>query len=165
MSKRAQDLAKRLQQGADALIATVEPLSDAEWQTPCPGDGRTVGVVAHHVASAYLVELDFVRQLASGQTISGVTPETIDEGNAQHAREHADPDKAGTLELLRRNSALAAEVIGALSDEELDRVTPISLYRYTPLSTQYYIEDHPVRHSYHHLTTIQSAFDSACTLD
>ena len=110
-------------------------------------------------------EVDFVRQLASGQTISGVTPETIDEGNAQHAREHADPDKAGTLELLRRNSALAAEVIGALSDEELDRVTPISLYRYTPLSTQYYIEDHPVRHSYHHLTTIQSAFDSACTLD
>ena len=164
MSKRAQDLAQRLQQGADALIAFVEPLSDAEWQTPCPGDGRPVGVVAHHVASAYLVEVDFARKLASGQAISGITSETIDEGNAQHAREHADPDKAETLELLRRNSALAAEAIGALSDEELDRVNPISLYRYTPLSTQYFIEDHPVKHSYHHLTTIQSAFDSACTL-
>ena len=165
MSKRAQALAKRLQQGADALISVVEPLSDAEWQTPCPGDGRPVGVVAHHVASAYLVELDVVQKMASGQTISGVTPETVNEENAQHARERAQAGKAETLDLLRRNSALAAEAIGALSDEELDRVNPISLYRYTPLSTQFFIEDHPVRHSYHHLATIQSAFDSACTLD
>ena len=26
-------------------------------------------------------------------------------------------------------------------------------------------EDHPVSHSYHHLASIQAAFDSACTLD
>ena len=164
MSKRAQDLARRLQQGADELIAFVEPLSDAEWQTPCP-DGRPVGVVVHHVASAYPVDADLALKLASGQVISGVTSETINEGNAQHAREHADPDKAKTLELLRLNSALAAEAIGALSDEQLDRVNPISLYRYTPLSTQYFIEDHPVGHSYRHLASVQAAFDSACTLD
>jgi len=164
MSKRAQDLAKRLQQGADELIAFVEPLSDAEWQTLCP-DGRPVGVVVHHVASSYTVEVDLVRKLASGQAISGITPEMVNEGNAQHAEEHVETGKAETLDLLRRNSALAAEAIGALNDEELDRVSPISLNRYIPLSTQYFIEDHPVSHSYHHLMSIQAAFDSACTLD
>ena len=164
MSKRAQDLAKRLQQGADELIAFVEPLSDAEWQTPCPGDGRPVGVVVHHVASAYLVEVDLVRQLASGQAIAGVTPEMVNQMNAQHAGDHTESGKAETLDLLRQNSALAAEAIGALSDEQLDRVNPISLNRDIPLSTQYFVEDHPVSHSYHHLATIRAAIEPACSL-
>ena len=65
MSKRAQALADRLEQGAQELITFAEQMSDDEWKVVRPGDGRTVGVIAHHVASAYPVEMGLVGKLAS----------------------------------------------------------------------------------------------------
>ena len=59
--------------------------------------------------------------------------------------------------LLRRNSAAAAAAIRALSDEELDRAAPVSLNADAPLTCQFMLEDHAVRHSYHHLAKIRGA--------
>ena len=157
MSTRAQALAERVEQGASELLAFVETLSDAEWQAASPGDGRPVGVVVHHVASLYPVEVDLVRQLASGQAITGVTGEGINQANARHAEQHALANKAETLDLLRRNSALAADAVRALSDEELDRASPVSLNNDAPLTTQFFVEDHPLGHSFHHLASIRAA--------
>ena len=157
MSTRTQALAERVEKGASELLAFVETLSDTEWQTACPGDGRPVGVVVHHVASAYLVEVDLVRQLAAGHAITGVTMDAINQMNAQHAEQHARASKAETLDLLRRNSALAADAVRALSDEELDRASPVSLNSDAPLTTQFFIEDHPLGHSFHHLESIRAA--------
>ena len=50
MSRRSNALADRLEQGARALSSLTGTLSDAEWSTRLPGDGRKVGVVVHHVA-------------------------------------------------------------------------------------------------------------------
>ena len=51
MSRRADALADRLEQGANALITLAAGLSDEEWQVRIPGDGRKVGVVVHHVGN------------------------------------------------------------------------------------------------------------------
>ena len=48
---RARALADRIEQGASALASFAEGLSDAEWNTMVPGDGRPVGVMVHHVAN------------------------------------------------------------------------------------------------------------------
>lgn len=77
--------------------------------------------------------------------------------NAGHAKENGAVTKAETLELLRRNSAAAAAAIRALSDEELDRATLVSLYSDAPVTSQFVLEDHAVRHSYHHLAKIRAA--------
>ena len=77
--------------------------------------------------------------------------------NARHAEEHDEVTKAAALELLRRNSAAAAAAIRALSDEELDRAATVSLYADAPLTCQFVLEDHAVRHSYHHLARIRAA--------
>src|SRR5919206_98759 len=61
------------------------------------------------------------------------------------------------LDLLRRNSTAAAAAIRALSDEELDRAAPVSLNADAPLTCQFMLEDHAVRHSYHHLAGIRAA--------
>ncbi|TMG58194.1 MAG: hypothetical protein E6H86_14930 [Chloroflexi bacterium] len=53
MSQRAEALAERIEQGARALGTLAEGLSDSEWRTPVTPDGRTVGVMIHHVASMY----------------------------------------------------------------------------------------------------------------
>jgi len=61
----------------------------------------------------------------------------------------------GDLELLRANSAAAAAAIRALSDEQLAQSAPVSLYGDAPLTCQFVLEDHAVRHSYHHLTRLR----------
>jgi hypothetical protein len=44
-----------------------------------------------------------------------------------------------------------------LSDDELDRAAPVSLYSDAPLTCQFFIEDHAMRHSYHHLARMRAA--------
>ena len=67
--------------------------------------------------------------------------------------------KETALNLLQRNSATAAAAIRALSDAELDRAAPVSLYSDAPLTCQFVLEDHAVRHSYHHLARIRGALN------
>ncbi|HEX6627983.1 MAG TPA: hypothetical protein VF105_08520 [Gemmatimonadaceae bacterium] len=82
MKKRTEALAQRLEQGARALEDFARGLTDEEWQTPVPHDGRKIGVT----------------------------------GDA-------------------------------------------------PLTTQFVLEDHAVRHSYHHLARIKAALQlEAATL-
>ena len=159
MSARAQALADRVEHGAHELMAFIKGCSEAEWQTLSPDEGRTVGVLAHHVASAYPVEMDLVKVLASGKAISGVTWEMVDQMNAEHSQEQANCTRKEVLELLQRNSASAAKIIRELSDEQLDSAAPISLNSDAPLTTQYFIEEHPVSHSFHHLASIRAAIN------
>ena len=57
MSRRADALADRVEQGAQALAVFAESLSYAEWRMNVPKDGRAVGVIVHHVASVYPIEV------------------------------------------------------------------------------------------------------------
>ena len=65
MSTRAEELARRVEQGAAELIAAVEGLGDAAWATVCPDEQRSVGVLVHHVGAAYPEEADIIAALAS----------------------------------------------------------------------------------------------------
>jgi len=154
---RGYALADRLEHGARALISFASALTDADWETRVPHDGRKVGVVVHHVASVYPVEIELAQTLAAGKPVVGVTMDDIHKMNAAHARDNDAVTKGATLELLRRNSAAAAAAIRALRDEELDRAAPASLYSDAPITSQFMLEDHAVRHSYHHLARLRAA--------
>jgi hypothetical protein len=155
--QHAQALADRLEQGASALAALASTLTDAQWQTPLPHDGRTVGVVVHHVASVYPLEIQLAQTVAAGTPITGVTMDDVHAMNAKHAREHAGVSKDAALALLRENSAAAAAAIRTLTDAQLAQAAPVSLYADAPLTCQFVLEDHAVRHSYHHLGAIRRA--------
>jgi hypothetical protein len=157
MSKRSNALADRLEQGARALASFASELTDAEWQTRLPKDGRKIGVIVHHVASVYPLEIRLAQTVAEGEPVAGVTPDGVNEMNAAHAKEHEAVTKEETLDLLKRNSTAAADAIRALSDEELDQAAPVSLNSDAPLTCQFVLEDHAVRHSYHHLARIRAA--------
>ena len=156
LSRRANALADRLEQGARALATFASSLSDAEWQTRLPKDGRKIGVVVHHVANMYPLEIQVAQTLANGQAVTGVTAEAINEINAKHAGENEAVTKEAALGLLRRNSTAAAAAIRELSDDELDQAAPVSLYADAPLTCQFFIEDHALRHSFHHLARIRA---------
>lgn len=157
MSKRSYELARRLELGALALDAFASSLTEFEWQSRVPGDGRKIGVVVHHVASVYPLEIQLAQSLAKGQPIEGVTGDVVSQMNAAHAKEFDGVTQAEALELLRRNSIAAAAAIRAFTDDELDRSAPVSLNANAPLTCQFMLEDHAVRHSYHHLSRIRAA--------
>jgi DinB superfamily len=157
MSQRTNALAETLEQGARALASFANTLTEEEWQMHTPKDGRKVGVIVHHVATVYPLEIELARSVASGKPVIGLTMTSIDEMNAGHAKENDAITKAETLDLLARNSEAAAAAIRALTDDELDRAVPVSLYSDAPVTCQFVLEDHAVRHSYHHLARLRAA--------
>lgn len=156
--RRAGALADRIEEGAALLAAFAEGLSEEEWLTPVSAsDNRSVGVIVHHVASVYPIEIELARTIARGEAVTDVTWEAVAEMNAGHAREQAGLTKADALELLRQNSREAAAAVRAFTDDELDRAAPFSLSFGAPVTAQFVIEDHPLRHSWHHLARIRKA--------
>lgn len=157
MNDRSKTLAARLEAGATALAAFAATLSETEWQTRIPKDGRKVGVVIHHVASVYPIEVHLAQLLAAGTPITDVTWDVVHAMNRDHAKDNDAVTKAAAIALLAANSAAAAAAIRALSDADLDRAAPVSLNDGAPLTCQFMLEDHAVRHSYHHLAGIRAA--------
>ncbi len=157
-SRRAELLAARIEEGAAGLAAFAAGLSEAEWAQPVStSDSRPIGVVVHHVAAVYPIEIELARTIASGKAVTDVTWEVVAELNAQHAREHAGVTKAEALELLSQNSRIAAVAVRAFTDDGLDRAAPFSLSFGAPVTAQFVIEDHALRHSWHHLARIRKA--------
>lgn len=157
-SRRAALLADRIEQGAAGLAAFAEGISEAEWHVPVSTtDHRSVGVIVHHVASMYPIEIDVARAVASGKAVTDVSWDAVAQINAKHAQDQASATKAATLELLRKNSREAAAAVRALTDDELDQAAPFSLSFGAPMTAQFVIEDHALRHSWHHLAKIRAA--------
>lgn len=158
MGRRAESLAARVSEGAAGLAAFANGLSDAEWTMPVSAtDRRTVGQIVNHVALVYPIEIDLAKLVASGKAVTDVTWAVVAELNANHAREHAAVTKAAALELLQQNSRQAADAVREFSDEQLDQAAPFSLSFGAPVTSQFVLEDHAVRHSWHHLARIRAA--------
>ena len=158
---RAEVLADRIEEGAARLADYVEGLSEMHWRLPVSAtDRRSVGVVVHHVAYIYPIEIEAARAIARGKAVETAWP-AIAELNAKHAGAHAKVTKAEALELLASNSREAAAAVRAFKDEELDRAAPFGLSDGAPVTAQYVIEDHAMRHAWHHLAKIREAVGRA----
>jgi len=156
-SLRSESLAQRLEKGVRDLAILAATLTPEEWSARLPHDGRRVGVVVHHVASVYPIEIQLAQTMAAGTVITGVTAADINKMNASHAKQFELVSKETALDLLRENSTAAAAAIRKMTDDDLDSAVPVSLYSDAILTCQFMLEDHAVRHSYHHLEGIRKA--------
>jgi hypothetical protein len=151
-------LAGRIEEGAAALATFAQGISEAEWRLPVSAtDRRSVGAIVHHVASVYPIEIELARTISKGNAVSDVTWDVVAELNAKHAQEHGGVTKAAALKLLRQNSRQAADAVRAFTDDDLDQAAPFSLSFDAPVTAQFLIEDHALRHSWHHLARIRAA--------
>ena len=160
MGRRSNALADRIEQGAAELAKFAESLSDADWKKPGSAAGtdkRSVGVIVHHVANMYPIEIDVAKTIASGKAITDVTWDAVAGINAGHAKEQANVTKAAALEFLRKNSREAAAAVRAFTDEQLDQAAPFSLSFGAPMTAQFVIEDHALRHAWHHLSRLRAS--------
>ncbi len=106
----------------EEIRATIAGCSDADWRQACVDDGRTVGVVTHHIATVEGTIAESFRALSAGEQASPrLSAEDIDRMNAQHAEEFATVGKAQTLDLLRANGAAVTDAIAALDDAQLEQ--------------------------------------------
>lgn len=156
MNTRAEALAERIEQGAALLAAFASTLSDAEWKSRVR-DGRTIAAVVHHVATVYPIEIELARAAAQGNSVADITWDIVNDMNDKHGVEFANVSKSDALELLSTNSKAAAAAVRLLTDEELDNSGPFGLAYGAPVTTQFVIEDHSLRHSWHHLYRIRAA--------
>ena len=161
MSTRSEALARRIEEGATQLAAFSRSLSDAQWNTIVRPDGRTVGVIVHHVANMYHVEIQLASQIAEGRAVEGITWDHVAQINATHAREHAHVTRIEAVTHLQNESLAAANAVRTFTDEQLDRAAAVSLNSGAPLTAQFFIEDHALRHSWHHLARIRHALANA----
>ena len=157
VSVRGGLLADRLEQGARALETFANALTHVQWHSRVLKDGRKIGVVVHHVASVYPLEIQLALKVADRHRITGVTMDDVHTMNATHAAEFDKVTRVEAVDLLRRNSTAAAAAIRNLTDEQLAHAEFVSLYDDAPVTCQFVLEDHAVRHSYHHLAAISRA--------
>ena len=161
MSTRSEALARRIEEGAATLAAYAQGLSDAEWTAVVPPDGRSAGVIVNHVASVYPIEVHLAHEIAAGRPVTDVTWAVVADMNAKHAQDNAGCTKQETIDLLRKNSREAAQAVRSLTDAQLDSAAAFSLNAGAPLTAQFVIEDHALRHSWHHLAKIKAALQNA----
>jgi uncharacterized protein (TIGR03083 family) len=119
MGSRSEALAKQFEAKTQEAVAVLERLSDADWKQVTAAEHWTVGVTAHHLASAFEPVAGIVTAIVSGQSRGHFTRAMLDEMNARHAQEHANCTKAETIALFRRGAAAAAAAVRGLSDDQL----------------------------------------------
>jgi len=119
MGTRSEALAKQFEAKVQEAVAVIEQLSDEHWKQMTETEHWTVGVTAHHLASALEPVASLVTAIASGQSRGHFTRAMLDEMNARHAQEHANCTKAETITLLKRGAAAAAAVVRGLTDDQL----------------------------------------------
>lgn len=156
MSERAQALAERFEQINGEMIAFAEGCDEATWQTLVPEEQRTVGVVIHHVVSAYPVVGGWITSLAAGQPVA-ITREQIDHLNDRHKERFAHPDRGEVVTLLRSNGAAASEFIRSLDDAQLDGKAPFGPAGGRPLSAARVAEEVYIGHPSGHLAGLRKA--------
>jgi hypothetical protein len=157
MGSRVEGLAKRFEQTNEEVIAAVQACSDEQWNKTCSGEQWSVGVTAHHIGTSHQPLAEVVRVLATSQPFPPFTPEMIDAGNAEHARQFAGCTREETVELLRQGGRQAAEILRGLTDQQLDNGAPLPLLGGQRLSAAEFAELVLIGHPANHLESIRAA--------
>jgi hypothetical protein len=156
MGTRAENLATKVEQSANDLLAAVEASTPEQWAAPCSDGEWSQGFAAFHAAAAIGPITDRVREVAEGQPFAKMSMDEIHAGNAVQAKEHADCTMSETIALIKSSAPAAVSTVRSLSDTQLDR--KVHLMDGMPETTvemlvQLALIGHPVSH----LATITGA--------
>jgi len=137
------------------MIAFVERCPAALWRTPCADDGRTVAVVAHHIALSHELVMQLVQLVAEGQPLPALSTEMFDAANAQHAQQAANCTQAEVITLLREKGQSAATALRQLTAEQMARTAHIAFANAT-MRAQDVVEHMLIGHAQLHFANMQA---------
>jgi hypothetical protein len=119
MGAKGEAFAKQIEAKAKEAAAVIEKLTEADWRKVTEAEKWAVGVTAHHLAGGLEAVAGIVSGIVAGHAPGNFTMGMLDQMNAQHAKEHANCNKAETAALLKKGAATAAAVVRGLSDDQL----------------------------------------------
>ena len=156
MTARGDDYIKQL----DAIFAEfgdlLEQVPETGWTAVTTNDGRQINVIFDHAVVAQENLNSVVRNLSSGSPQADLTIEMIDGGNAAHAQATADVTKSAVSAKLNAAVADYRTLIAGLSDAELDKAQPITLFGGN-IPAAGVIEYAMIGHSTGHLNDLKAA--------
>ena len=127
-TSRSARLADEFHTAQESFIKLVESLTDEKWRirgvnTPelrqnDEDESRSVGVIAHHVASTQPWIMSRIRAIIEDEPTPPVDFKII---NAEHALEHAGATKAEVVGMLQQNLHRITDEVRAIPDHMLDK--------------------------------------------
>ena len=158
VAARSVRFAAQFEEVNDDVIALVEGCSDLNWRRVCPSERWTLGVVAHHVASALPAFHGFVEKVAIGDPQTPrISLDVVHVNNERHAREYADVGKAEVLDLLNIHGSRMVRLLRDLNEEQLEQTT--SAFGGQERSLAQFIEMVVIGHPRMHLSSMREALD------
>jgi hypothetical protein len=157
MSKRARELAGRLDQVRQKVNVLVSNCTEADWGKQCKEEW-SLGVVARHVAAGHFAITDLAKMIINGQPLPELTGEQLVQMANDHAREHADCTREEVLQLLQDNGQSLIDFVSTLSDGDLDKTGELALVG-GPVSTQQLIEYVLIDSAGEHIANMEAALN------
>ena len=159
---RSAALAEQYEAAHDEFARLVESLDENQWHLTGKNfpvridnedEGRSVGVIAHHVATNGDWITERIQTMLVGGPLAPVNMRTI---NAEQARSHAGVTKDEVLRLLRASRGRIASAVRSIPDDQLDiqRSTPAG-----PMSAAERVEKVLIGHLKQHQGSIEAALD------
>ena len=156
MSQRAKDLAERLGKFNEEVIAFVKKCTDEDWRKTSWEDWP-VGVVARHIGAGHIDgATKMAGMIVKGERFPEMTMKQIDDMANEHARKHADCDKAEVLDILQKTGDSLVQFVASLNDADLDRTGYLPAMG-SDVSTQQLIENVVLTSAGEHFAGIKKA--------
>jgi DinB superfamily len=158
---RSAEFAYRFEAAQDEFIRLVESLNEEQWKRVGKNfpqrvndedEGRTAGVIAHHVATSGPFILERIKLMTEGKPLPA--PGDFRELNARHAAENRNVTRDEVLKVLRDTKGPIAATVRAIPDDQLDqqRETPVG-----PMSVAQRLERVLIGHIKMHQGSIEAA--------
>jgi uncharacterized damage-inducible protein DinB len=152
---RAQALAERFVRANRDVYDAIESSSGEQLRATCPAERCTIAALACHIAAVHDVVTGWIQSVVTGDGLPPLTMEQVDRDNGESFARDAECAKTEVLERLRRSAAAAARQLRTLSDADLDRTAPFSLFGGAQVSVQTLIEQILIGDPIQHLVGIR----------
>jgi hypothetical protein len=118
ISSPSEAAARAFEASVADLIDFVTTSSDADWHKLVPVEGRTVAVMAYHIAA-------LMPQMSTWFDVREEVPGSVaeqDAANAREAEEHAEATREEVLALIHANAPAVAAAMRAVTQEWMESI-------------------------------------------
>jgi uncharacterized damage-inducible protein DinB len=140
MGIRGETLADEFEKAVAEFAEAVEKLPDDKWTAAKGAEGWSVAATAQHVSGQFPLEMEYITAAAEGRELPGYSWDDINGKNDTRAGQNGAATKPAVLTELREGATSVAAYLRGLSDEQLDRASPLALAGGAPVTTQQLIE-------------------------
>lgn len=161
--RRAAELAGQFEQAVAEVRDAIAALSDAQWRTFCPDEGRTVGVLALHIVEGIPFEMAVFREIAAGRQPGTITRTGLAERNTAEAEVWAECGREEVWALLDDYAGAASAEVRGWDDAHLARRGVYVEEIGEPWTVEQWIERILIGHIHGHLRSIRATLAATTT--